>query len=201
VQWHRKGGKPDVLGYLEAAITGRISHDRPIYYSIFVATVGLLQSLYAVPIAQGLLVTGVLSVGLAATVGPIGPLGLLVTVGLLALLTPLSWLVSWLMPDVLGGIMVLAFIILAVYWRWLTLPKRVGLSIMLVFTSVVATGNLLLLSLMTGCFLAGQRLIERRWERSMIGAFIGSLSSSQTMPSMARHSKSSRERVPGSTRK
>jgi hypothetical protein len=165
----------DTGTYVSAAIEGWIPVDRPIYYSAFVSIVALFQSLYAIRLVQGALVAIVLSNALSAALGPIRPSWLVVTAAALALLTPLPWLTSWLMPDVLAGVMILAFITLAVYWHSLTRHQRIGLSTMLVFSSVVATGNLLLFALITGCFFAIQWVIERRLDKSRTGALAGVL--------------------------
>lgn len=182
----------DTGSYLTAAIQGSVPTDRPVYYSIFVSIVGLLQSLYAVPVVQGLIVAGVLNVALSAALGPIKTPWLVLAVGLLALLTPLPWLASWLMPDVFAGTLIIAFISLAVYWSRLTAVARLALGMVLLFSAVVATGNLLLLSLMTIGILVGEWVVERKLGKLKTGALVGALLASYclaALPNYAYHDR------------
>jgi hypothetical protein len=165
----------DTDPYIAAAMVGGLPADRPIYYSIFISIIGQLQSICAVVVVQGLIVAGVLRVALSAALGPISALWLVLAVGLLALLTPLPWFASWLMPDVFSGTLIIAFIVLAIYWRDLTASVRLGLGLVLVFSNIVATGNLLLLSLMTGGFLTGEWVVKRRLNKLRTHALLGTL--------------------------
>jgi hypothetical protein len=165
----------DTGTYIGAAIDGFVPSDRPIYYSIFISIVGLLQSIYAVPVVQAALIVGVLSVVLSAALGPLSIPWLVLALGLLGVLTPLPWLTSWLMPDVFAGLLILAFIALIVYWKRLTMAERLGLGTILIFSTLVATGNFLLLFLMTVAFLIGEWVSVRRLDKIRGLALLGML--------------------------
>jgi hypothetical protein len=158
----------DTGTYLAAAIEGWVPADRPIYYSLFVSALALPLSPYAVPIVQGFLAVVLLGASQTIMLGGVRPLWLAVTVGALALMTPLPWVASWLMPDVFGGMMVVAFITLAVYSERIAATQRFLLSIAVIFSAIVATGNVLLLSLLTGCFVTGQWLTGWRVGRGTL---------------------------------
>ena len=132
---------------------------------------GFPRSLHAVPIAQGIFVVVTLSVSLAAMLGPIRFSWLALTIGVLTFLTPLPWLVSWLMPDVLGGIMIVGFITLGIYHAFLTAIQRFFVIVAVISSAIVATGNVLLLSLLTGCLVAGGWLTGRRPNNDQLQTF------------------------------
>lgn len=155
----------DTGEYISAAIMRSVPSDRPIYYGIFAYFAAHLPSLYAVPPVQGLILTAVLNVAAAVMLGALNGPCLAAVAGALAALTPLPWFVSWLMPDVFAGIMVVGFITLTVYWRRVTTAVRLFLLATIVFSGVMATGNLLVLLLMTAGALTGELVILHRLDR------------------------------------
>lgn len=129
--------------------------DRPLGYGFFLRIVTWQETLWLAVIAQGIIGTLLLYRTLQTALNKPGIIHLhFVTVVLLALLTPLSWVVGQVMPDVFSGFMVLGFYLL--WFRNNNFVETLLLSF-LVFISVFSHFTYLLLGMI---FLGGLTI---RW--------------------------------------
>jgi hypothetical protein len=134
----------DTGAYLTSGIERFVPGDRPVFYGAFLAATSRLAGLSFTVIVQALFVAYVARLFLmwAAPHAPRSTLGLAFLA--VALLTPVAWLASWLMPDVFGSLVVLAAILFVLAFEDLRFLQRVLLAIILLIALVTHTGNLLL---------------------------------------------------------
>ena len=141
----------DTGTYLSQAIHHYIGWDRPPFYSLAILPLHLTWSLWPVVIAQAALATWVLSLLWRAFAGGRSDWCFAGMVCLLAVATPLPWLVSTVMPDLLTPLLVLVMGLLA--WARLSRRQVWTLGALAAFmiaaqqSSVLLAGSLLTLGL------------------------------------------------------
>ncbi|MGG5822251.1 hypothetical protein [Falsiroseomonas sp. HW251] len=109
--------------YLGQALIGYLGWDRPPHYSLFLHLLHWRVSLWAIPVAQGLITAHLLALVLRALERP-GPWPLLIGALGLAVATGLPWLVAQIMPDLFTGLLVLALWLIGFGWRDLSRVER-----------------------------------------------------------------------------
>jgi hypothetical protein len=139
----------DTGTYLSQAIHHYIGWDRPPFYSLAILPLHLTWSLWPVAVAQAALATWVLSLVWRSLTGRRSWWGLTGVIGVLAVATPLPWLVSTVMPDVLTPLLVLVMGLLgwAQFSRGETWALGALMTLMIAAqqSSVVLAGSLLLI--------------------------------------------------------
>jgi hypothetical protein len=86
--------------------------DRPAYYAIFNRVIDLHLSPWPAVVAQSLMTAWIIRCFASSLFDIIGTLRLLWLTALLTLGTSLPWFVSWIMPDVFTGLMIIALCLL-----------------------------------------------------------------------------------------
>jgi hypothetical protein len=76
--------------------------------------------------------------------------------------TPLSFYISFLMPDVFASFLILATIVLAVFWDALKLRDRIFVSAIILYSALAATSHLLLLGCLGLLFLCLSFVTEHK---------------------------------------
>jgi hypothetical protein len=133
----------DTGTYVASAIEGWVPWDRPIFYSLFLRAAGKGVSLYAAVLIQALMAAYVVVSFCRAFSERAGAFAPLLPLAILAVATPLPWLVSWLMPDYLGALAVLIpFMLLFLHDR-LGRGTRFVLGIVFYVALVMHTGTFL----------------------------------------------------------
>lgn len=131
---------------------------RSIYYGLFAYAGYLLSDLWLVAFLQALSVAYVCYVFARHTVGVEG-WRFAAVMGVLALVTPAGFMASLVMPDVFGGVGVLALTSLMVFWTRLIWVERWTLAALTAFAAVSHSATLLVLSMMAAS--AGAMLLVR----------------------------------------
>lgn len=149
--------------YLGQAILLYLGWDRPAFYSLFLHALHWRVTLWAIPLAQGLIAAHLLALTLRVLDRP-GPAPLLLAAALLAFGTGLPWLVAQLMPDVFAGLLALALWLLGFGTARLGRWERVWL---LLLASGMVAVHLSHLPLTLGLALVGGTLC---WLRAGAGA-------------------------------
>ena len=136
--------------YIASGIEGFVPNDRPVFYGAFLAATSSLGGLSVVAVVQSLCVAYV-ALLLMRWVAPGAPSSALAVSFLaIALLTPIAWLTTWLMPDVFGSLVVLAAILFILAFEDLQAFQRIGLGAILLLALLTHTGNLLLFGSVLG---------------------------------------------------
>ena len=91
----------------------------------------------------------------------------LVACGLLCLATSLPFYVSFLMPDVFAGFLILGFSILATTWDALSHPERAATIAILLFAVLAHATHVMVLALLTALVAAYVLLLSRRCRPSV----------------------------------
>jgi hypothetical protein len=145
-----------------ATLTERIVPiDRPIYYGVFVGAAALLLGLPAVPFIQGLAVSYVSLLFFRWLAPDASRAAEWLAIAAIALLTPASWIASWLMPDVFGGLVILAPLLLLLAHDRLRPLHKILLCGTLLFALISHSGNVLLFVVFGACAtVAGAMAIE-----------------------------------------
>lgn len=154
----------DSGGYVGRVLDMNLAPGRSLFYGLFLwaASVGwwsfwgpvLVQSVGAVWVIQ-LLLRGY---GL-----PESPLATAVFCGVLALATGVSWYTSQLMPDILVPLATLSLWLLAVDWKKLPWPSRVGL-LAIALLGLLSHMSCMALALGLVMVIAALRSVSRRWQ-------------------------------------
>jgi hypothetical protein len=125
----------DTGTYLGQALQRYLGWDRPVFYSFLLLALHWSTTLWAVPLAQGGIVAWLVWLSLRCLGAP----GLWRFAGVilfLAVATALPWFVSWIIPDVFTGVVVLGL------WLLGAVPQRLSrgecLVLMLVTTGAIA---------------------------------------------------------------
>ncbi|MCC7460959.1 MAG: hypothetical protein IT480_00715 [Gammaproteobacteria bacterium] len=167
----------DSGNYLSAAILHVQPLDRPVYFSVFTVAVSRMLGLWMVPLVQAFLTVSVLAIAFRVWCPIARWRGFLAIVAALAAFSPLPWVTSWVMPDFLGGLLILAVACLTLAWRDLTSSRQVALAACVGFAAVSHTANLVLLGGLV-LFCAGWMLWDRacmqRPVRLLAGVFAAS---------------------------
>ncbi len=109
--------------YLGQAILIYLGWDRPVHYSLFLHALHWRQTLWPIPLAQGLITAHLLALCLRVLDRPgAGPL--LCCGAAMAVLTGLPWFAAQIMPDVFSGLLVLLVWLLAFGWAGLSRLER-----------------------------------------------------------------------------
>jgi hypothetical protein len=125
----------DTGTYLGQALQRYLGWDRPVFYSFLLLLLHWSVTLWAVPLAQGAMLAWLLFLSLrslgAAGVGRFASVMLALSVA-----TALPWFVSWIIPDVFSGAVVLGL------WLLASVPDRLGrgerLLLVLLTTGAIA---------------------------------------------------------------
>jgi len=123
---------PDTLGYLASrdALVDLVRPDnvRPVFYGWLLLPFRFDGGLWAVVLAQGMLVAYMLRRTLGVLSGSWGHLALLALAALLATVTSLPWYVSHILPDIFAGLLILALFLLGGSDRALGWKERLALT-------------------------------------------------------------------------
>jgi len=107
---------PDTLNYLtDGHNLIRLTapdNTRPVFYGLAIEFLHGERSAWPVIVAQALIVAHLVYLTARSVLGGIGPLSLLVMLGLIAFLSPVSWYVAHLLPDIFAGILGLSVFLL-----------------------------------------------------------------------------------------
>ena len=108
---------PDTYSYLTDGINLiRLKwpdNQRPVFYGLFIWLLHWEHTLWPVVLVQGLILTHLIWLTLRVHSAALSPLVFLGIIALLAILTPLSWYASHIMPDVFLGVLILsAFLVI-----------------------------------------------------------------------------------------
>jgi hypothetical protein len=115
---------PDTITYLADGVqlvrrlslwqpeVGWPANGRSVYYGLAIWPLHLQWSLWPIVFVQALLLSHLMRLTLRCLDIPVGPVGFIIIVAVLTLLTPISWHVSHVMPDVFAGILILAMYLL-----------------------------------------------------------------------------------------
>jgi hypothetical protein len=129
--------------YVLAATDRYIPVDRPVYYSGFLVYISNLFGLYAVPIVQALCVAYVILLFVEWLAPFASTAWRIFLFGSISILTPAPWLVSWLMPDVFGAMVILIPILLAFAHNQLSGRAKLWLALILLTALISSTGTIL----------------------------------------------------------
>jgi putative flippase GtrA len=138
--------------------------DRPVYYGLFVGPVARVFGLSALPVVQAFAVSYVAWL-FYRWLAPAAPAKFgIVLVATVALFTPIAWLSSWLMPDFLGGLVILGTVLLLFAYPELRATQRLVLAAILLLALLSHTGNILLFAAFGACAAAAAALVNRKVE-------------------------------------
>jgi hypothetical protein len=133
----------DTGTYIASWLERWVPWDRPIFYSVFLALVGKGASLHVAVIVQALMVTYVIVIFHRAFTERKNTLAGLLPLVVLAIATPLPWLVSWLIPDFAAGLAVLIPFMLLFLRHELRRDTSIILALILYFSLITHTGTFL----------------------------------------------------------
>jgi hypothetical protein len=119
----------DTGTYLGQALQRYLGWDRPVFYSFLLLALHWGTTLWTVPLAQGAILAHLLWLVLRV-LGAGGLARYAVAVGVLAVATALPWFVSWVMPDVFTGAVVLVMWLLGAVPERLSLPEKLYLAVL-----------------------------------------------------------------------
>jgi hypothetical protein len=85
---------------------------RSVYYGVAIWPLHLEWSLWPIVFAQALLLGHLMRLTLRCIDVPVGPVGFIIFAAVITILTPISWHVSHVMPDVFAGMLILAMFLL-----------------------------------------------------------------------------------------
>lgn len=152
----------DTGTYLGQALQRYLGWDRPVFYSFLLLALHWSVTLWAVPLAQGAMLAWLLWLALRSLGAPgIGRFAAVMLV--LAAATALPWFVSWIIPDVFTGAVVLGL------WLLGTVPDRLGrgerLVLVLLTTGAITVhqSHVPLAAGLVIVLLAGRRMLGLAW--------------------------------------
>jgi hypothetical protein len=152
--------------YIASALEHYVPWDRPIFYSVFLAVAGKAASLYAAVLVQSLLAAYVIVMFHRAFTERDTALAPLWPLSILAIATPLPWLVSWLIPDFPAGLAILILFMFLFLRHKLDRATSIVLAGVLYFALVTHTGTFLVsvlaLPLLLAIGWAARRTFSRR---------------------------------------
>ncbi len=108
----------------------RAANIRPIFYGLLTWPLHLERNTWPVIIVQGLIVTHLVYLILRALGARLTPWALVGVILFLTALTPLSWYVSHLLPDVFAGVLILALFLLGFCRDRLSRPETIYLVVL-----------------------------------------------------------------------
>jgi putative flippase GtrA len=147
--------------------------DRPVYYGLFIGPIARVFGLSAIPVVQAFAVSYVAWL-FYRWLAPAAPAKFgLVLVAAVALLTPIPWLSSWLMPDFLGGLVIVATVLLLFAYPELRAVDRLVLAAILLLGLLSHTGNILLFAAFGACAAAASALASKRLQLRPAGLLVG----------------------------
>ena len=115
---------------------------RSAYYSLLVYVPAHVLSLWLVVLLQAVVVAFVLRLAFNLVCPDRGRWQTTAFITAVALTTTLPWTVSLIMPDVFTGVMALSLMLVAVFWRALDTPARIGLFAVIAGSLVMHLTNL-----------------------------------------------------------
>ena len=182
----------DTGTYIGSGIDRFIPRDRPVFYGALIAAASNFGGLATVVLLQSISVAYVtlLFFYWIAPHAPRAAKGIALTG--VALMTPVAWLTSWLMPDVFGGLMVPIVLLLVFAFDALDLGQRAWLAILLAVALLVHTGNLLFFAgLLVLVFAIGSLVrLRLQWRGVALAALIGTTSVLLSMlPNVKAHGR------------
>jgi hypothetical protein len=165
---------PDTGNYLENALA--IAHGRapwffyrPLMYGAFLIPFGTPQTIWLVPVAQGLLVAWVVDRTLSTIAMPLSSRGLLTLFAGLSAFTTLPWISGQIMPDVFTGLMIL-LCFGSVWGRELQTPvERCAVGALLTLAIACHLSHFPLYAVLMATTLLGRLLVDRTspWRRHL----------------------------------
>ena len=107
---------PDTLNYLADghALVRLTTPDntRPVFYGVAIELLHWEWLAWPVIVAQALIITHLVYLTMRAVLGVVTPIMLLLAIASLVILTPVSWYVAHLLPDVFSGVVILGMFLL-----------------------------------------------------------------------------------------
>ncbi len=128
----------DTGTYLSQAIQHYLGWDRPAFYSLFLYPLHMCITTWPAIVAQAVITVWLLRLSLPQA----GRWGLGAVVGILAVVSPLPFVVAQLMPDLFTGLLVLALLLLVQAPERLTRRERWALTGFVAFAMTVHLSNL-----------------------------------------------------------
>jgi hypothetical protein len=165
----------DTGNYVGSGIERYLPQDRPIFYGLFLGIGFSLGGIYSAILLQSLCVAYTISLFFSWMAPDVSRSARTLSLVLLALVTPVSWLASWLIPDVFGGLIVLVVILFVFAFDALRLRHRLCLGLILALALIAHSGNVLLIAcLLPATFLLGILFGHRpNWRGAWFAVAIG----------------------------
>ena len=132
----------DTGTYLSQAIQHYLGWDRPPFYSLFLLPLHMCITTWPAIAAQALLTVWVLRLVLRWLAPQVGPWRLVALTGVLAVASPLPFVVAELMPDLFTGLLTLALLVLVLAPERLARFERWGLVALVAFAMAAHLSNL-----------------------------------------------------------
>jgi hypothetical protein len=164
---------PDTGNYLENAVA--IAHGRapwffyrPVVYGSFLVPFATPQTIWLIPLAQGLLVAFVVDLTLRAAAVPLSTRGFLTLFAGLSAFTSLPWLSGQIMPDIFTGVIVLLCFVSVWGDERQTARERWTVGALLAFAIGCHLSHFPLYGMLVVATLAGRMLVDRglrSWRR------------------------------------
>ncbi|HEX5258427.1 MAG TPA: hypothetical protein VFW35_06565 [Sphingomicrobium sp.] len=134
-------GFPIVYDDTSAYISFRTLRRFPPFYNVLPLLARMLGTLWAVILAQAVLTTYIVTRSLQLLAQGVSGAGAVVLAGIIGSVSQLPWLVCYLMPDLFGGLGLLALITAVFAWHRVIFAERLILLAIVLFSSLVATAN------------------------------------------------------------
>lgn len=157
---------PDSGNYLENAVA--IAHwrapwffYRPLVYGSFLVPFATPQTIWLIPLAQGLLVAFVVDLTLRVAAVPLSTRGFLTVFAGLSGFTSLPWLSGQIMPDVFTGAMILLCFVSVWGDERLTAGERWAVGALLAFAIGCHLSHFVLYGMLVVATLTGRMLVDR----------------------------------------
>ncbi|MEO8558523.1 MAG: hypothetical protein ABI439_05630 [Rhodospirillales bacterium] len=152
----------DTADYLEMSFTFEPIVYRTMPYAVLLMPAHLHISLWLVVALQCLIAAWVIGATIRAFVPRSSPWTAPLVVAVLSLLTALPWYTGQLMPDFLGGLLILALATLVFARAALLLPEKIGLALVAVLAAACHSSYMLLAVGLAACAIIGWLWIWKR---------------------------------------
>ncbi len=152
----------DTGTYLGQALQRYMGWDRPVFYSFLLLSLHWSITLWAVPLAQGGIIAWLVWLTLRCLGAP-GPGRFAAVMLFLAVATALPWFVSWIIPDIFTGAVVLGL------WLLGAVPERLGrwekpvLALVMTGAITVHQSHVPLAAGLVIVLVAGRLMLHRRF--------------------------------------
>ena len=162
---------PDTGNYLDNAFAlahGRVPFFfyRPLVYGAFLVPFATPQTIWLIPVAQGLLAAFAVDLSLRAAAVPLSTGGFLMLFGGLSALTSLPWFTGQIMPDIFTSFVILLCFVLVWGHERLTRRERWTAGALLAFAIGCHLSHFPLYGMLVVATLAGRLVLDRaarRW--------------------------------------